>query len=174
MTPVPTLWKARALILILLATLAVSGRSVERLGTSYQYVLPLAALACSVSTGQAADFMIRYGVQLALVHGPKTALAGTRINQRPRGGDFGMPSGHTATATLGASRLVHDCVTGHPVAQFTAILAAGYVGGSRIAVGAHDVWQVILGALVGWTCDRAFRRCTPGVWLLRLRKFFVR
>ena len=167
MRSLPTIWKARALIAILLAALVISGRDVERLGTTYQYVLPVAALACSATNGEAVDFLVRYGVQLALVHGPKHALAGTAINQRPRGGDYGMPSGHTATATLGASRLVHDCVKGHPVAQFAAILAAGYVGGSRIAVGAHDIWQVIMGALVGWLCDRAFRKVSVRDWWRR-------
>ena len=156
-TGLPTRWKARLIMVGLVAGLGLGGPDPERLGTTYQYALPIMALGCALTNGKAADFAVRYAVQLALVHGPKNLLGDTPMNRRPNGGLKGMPSGHTATATLGASNLVHDCLSGHPLAQGAVILTAGFVGASRIETGAHTIWQVLAGALVGWLCDRAFR-----------------
>lgn len=156
------------MILALLAAFAVSRKDVESLGTTYQITLPLIALGCSVANGDAPELVLRYGVQLAAVHIPKNLLGDLPINQRPRGGDQGFPSGHTATAALGASYLVHECVAGNPWMQGLAVLTAGFVGASRAEVGAHTAWQVFWGAFVGWLCERAFRRRTRRLAWLRL------
>lgn len=161
-------WKALAVLGGLALTFAISDKDAERLGDNYQYALPLMALACAATNGQAQDFMFRYVVQLGLVHGPKNYLGDAAINVRPNGNLKGMPSGHTATATLGASNLVHECIKGSPVVQGAVILSAAFVGSSRIEAGAHTIWQVLAGALVGWLSDRAFRRLSPLGWLRRL------
>jgi len=151
-------WKIRTVLTVLLLTFFVGEKQIEKLGDRYQYALPVLALGCSISNGQAVDYLLRYTAQLAIVHGSKNALGDAAINQRPRGGLQGMPSGHTATAVFGASNLVHECIQKNPAVQAVVIAAAIFVGGSRIEAGAHNIWQVLLGALVGWGCDRGFRR----------------
>lgn len=163
-----TRWKALAVAAGLVLAFAASEKDFERQGDTYQYALPLMALACAVTNGQAQDFMLRYVIQLGLVHGPKNLLGDAAINHRPNGNLKGMPSGHTATATLGASNLVYQCIVGHPVVQGAVILSAGFVGASRIEAGAHNIWQVLAGALAGFLSDRAFRRLSPLGWLKRL------
>ncbi|NOX73140.1 MAG: phosphatase PAP2 family protein [Alphaproteobacteria bacterium] len=151
-------WKIRIILVVLVLSFAFSEKQIERLGDTYQYALPLLALGCSLSNGEAVDFLGRYLVQLALVHGPKNLLGETDINARPRGGYKGMPSGHTATAVFGASNLVNQCIRKNVLVQIVVIAAAVFVGGSRVQSGAHNIWQVLIGAFVGWGSDRAFRR----------------
>lgn len=156
------------ILLALLAAFALSRKDTESLGTTYQIALPLIALGCSLANGDAPELVLRYGVQLAAVHIPKNLLGDMAINQRPRGGNQGFPSGHTATAALGASYLVHECINGNPWMQGLAVLTAGFVGASRADVGAHTAWQVFWGALFGWLSERAFRRWTRRLTWLRL------
>ena len=142
---------------LIAAVLLTAGRA-EKTGDRLQVALPLLALGCAAANGEGVEYGLRYLVMFGLAHGTKTALGDAPINRRPHGGTGGMPSAHTSTAALGASRLVSDCLAGNPVAQSVAILGAGLVGGSRIAVGAHDLWQVLAGAVLGLGCDRLARR----------------
>jgi len=158
---IQTVWKTRAVFLALILAFSLSSKKIEKLGDTYQIVLPVLALGCSAVNGQAVDFFVRYWVQWGVVHGSKNALGEAKINERPNGKYRGMPSGHTATAVLGASNLVHECLTGSPWVKGVVILTAGFVGGSRIEAEAHTIWQVLAGALVGWLTDRAFRRASP-------------
>lgn len=151
-------WKIRSVLAVLILTLFAGEKQIESLGDRYQYALPLLALGCSISNGQTVDYLVRYTVQLAIVHGSKNALGDMPINQRPRGGLQGMPSGHTATAAFGASNLVHECIEKSSAVKVLVVATAMFVGGSRIESGAHDIWQVLLGVLVGWGCDRGFWR----------------
>jgi lipid A oxidase len=129
----------------------------KRLGDRLQVALPTIAFACSVFNGTGSEFAARFFGMLVVVHGTKAALGDAEINQRPAGGLKGFPSGHTAAAAMGASALVHDCIAAHPVGKAMVVLAAAFVGGSRIDTGKHDVWQVLAGGLLGWGADRALR-----------------
>ena len=162
----------RVIISVILAAIALtvlfSERSAERYGDRLQITLPVLALGCQIVNGQGAEYLLRYGVMFFGVHGSKRALADTPINVRPDGGLLGFPSAHTSTAVFGASSLVNDCITGHPVVKGVVLLTAGFVGASRIESERHDIWQVLAGALIGWAADRAFRRNSPR------RRFFAR
>lgn len=148
-------------ILALLALVAVGGSwRADRIGDRLQVALPLLAWACTATKGEAAEYLLRYSVMFVTAHGAKTLLGDSGINHRPTGGLEGFPSAHTSTAVLGASRLVHDCVGAHPLGQAAIILAAAFVGGSRIEANKHDIWQVLAGALLGYAADRALRRPT--------------
>lgn len=160
--------KIWGVVAVMLATFALAEKSIEKQGDAYQYALPLTALACALSNGQALSFLQRYGVQLVMVHGPKNLLGDAAINIRPNGGTRGFPSGHTATATLGASNLAFECLRGHPLVQVGVFAIAGFVGVSRVEAGAHFPWQVLAGFLVGLIADRAFRKTRPIAWLNRL------
>lgn len=150
--------RAAAVLAGLALCLVLTERDAERYGDSLQVALPLLAWGCAAANGQGPEFFLRYVVMFSSAHGSKAALGEAEVNRRPDGGGKGMPSAHTSTAVLGASSLVHDCVKGNPAVQAAAILSAGFVGGSRIEAGKHDIWQVLAGALLGYGCDRALRR----------------
>lgn len=142
----------------LVATVIVTDSSARRYGDNLQIALPLLAWGCAATkAGDGKEFALRFAAMFAAAHASKTVLGDAPLNQRPNGHDGGFPSAHTAAAALGASGLVHGCLKGNPAAQAVVVIAAAFVGGSRIEVGAHDIWQVLAGALLGWVCDRALR-----------------
>ncbi len=112
------------------------------------------------------QYLGRYVLLETIVKGSKFGLGDAPINQRPNGGNKGFPSGHTAAASFGATALITTCLKSSHVAQMVAVVAAGFVGTSRVDAGKHTPWQVLAGALVGWATqilaltafDRAFRR----------------
>lgn len=133
----------------------------RQIGDRLQIALPSIAFACSVLNGSGGEYALRFATMMIAAHGSKHALGQAPINIRPDGGDLGFPSAHTSAAVIGASSIVHDCVTGNPVAKALIVISAGFVGASRIDSDRHDIWQVLAGALLGWGCDRALRRDGP-------------
>jgi len=166
----------RARVTIILAVLALvvalTPRDAERYGDNLQIALPALAIGCSVLNGDVGEYLGRYVVMFTGLHGTKRALADAEINIRPNGGLHGFPSGHTATAAFGASALVQSCITGHPVAKTVVIVAAAFTGASRIEANAHNIWQVLAGAIWGLLCDRFLR---PGSrWRAPVGRAFAR
>lgn len=133
----------------------------RQIGDRLQIALPSIAFACSVLNGSGGEYALRFATMMIAAHGTKHALGQAPINIRPDGGDLGFPSAHTSASVLGASSIVHDCLTGNPVAKALIVISAGFVGASRIDSDRHDIWQVLAGALLGWGCDRALRRDGP-------------
>jgi membrane-associated phospholipid phosphatase len=145
-----------SLVVGTLAIATLCGNShVERTGDYLQIALPVAAFTCSVANGEALSNFLRFATVTAVVHGAKHSLNDTPINLRPSGSAHGFPSGHTAAAAFGASSLVNSCVKKNPWIQGIAILSGGFVGVSRIEAGAHFLFQVICGALLGWLGERS-------------------
>lgn len=157
----PRIVRAPVILALLALALAAGSLRPERVGDRLQVALPLLAWACAANRGEAAEYLLRYGVMFVSAHGAKQGLGGAQMNRRPNGGAEGFPSAHTSTAVLGASRLASDCLALHPLGQAAVVFAAAFVGGSRIEAGKHDIWQVLAGALLGLACDRALRRPTP-------------
>lgn len=145
----------------LVATIVLSEPTVRRYGDNLQIALPLLAFGCSATSGGGKEFAVRFFTMLGVAHGSKRLLGDAPMNQRPNGGDRGFPSAHTSAAALGASSLAHDCLRKSPVAQGVVLLSAAFVGGSRIEVGAHTIWQVLAGGLLGWGADRLLRANSP-------------
>ena len=145
-------------VAVLALTVITAPRDAERIGDRLQVALPMVAWGCAAANGQAGEYALRFVAMWLATHGTKNALGDAAINIRPHGGDKGFPSAHTSASVFGASSLVHDCVTGNPWVQGVVIIAAGYVGGSRMEAKAHDVWQVLFGALYGWLFERMLRR----------------
>lgn len=133
---------------------------VRRYGDRVQVVLPMVAWACAAAEGRGRELVLRFAGVFVAAHGSKRLLGDMPLNRRPGGGEHGFPSAHTAAAAFGASALVHDCIGGHPVARALVVIAAAFVGGSRIEVGAHDIWHVLAGGLLGWGGDRVLRADT--------------
>lgn len=138
------------LLVLIVGSVAISDRTSSGVGDVLQVTLPLTGLGCAIASGQGIRYTGRYvGVTLAM-HASKRGFGHAELNARPNGGYHGMPSGHTTAAAFGAAGIAQHCVSGNPPAQLVAVFAAGIVGGARIDVGAHDLWQVIAGALLGW------------------------
>lgn len=140
-----------AIVLVLLAlTVAVTLPDNRRLGDALQVVLPLVALGCAATRGEAVGVLGRFVVLQVGIKGPKYLLVESPISRRPDGGGKGFPSGHTAAATFGALQTIKQCAALHPVTHGVAIMAAAITGGSRIESGRHSLWQVTAGAIWGW------------------------
>lgn len=166
-----TLLRRAQILFLVLAVVAATAPApvVERLGDRYQIALPVLALGCAAVNGQGLAFAGRYAVMFVGLHGTKRGLGDLPIAHRPRGGLEGFPSGHTATASFGAAALVQSCLLGAPAAQVGAILAAAYTGASRIESRAHDIWQVMAGAIWGIFCAMAFRPASRSrAWAARV------
>lgn len=153
--------RAVAVLLILAITVAATGRGVERVGDNLQIALPLIAWGCTALNGNAREFAGRFLVTMAAVHAIKHGSGDAELALRPSGGELGMPSGHTAAAAFGASSIVNDCLKGNVIVAGITVLAAGFVGVSRVEAEKHDAWQVFWGGLMGWAGDRALRRRSP-------------
>lgn len=163
--------RAQVIWLVLVFILIFTGPKVERLGDRYQIALPVLALGCQIANGKVVEYVLRYAVGFAGLHASKWGLGEAPLNARPRGGYQGFPSGHTAAASFGAASLVTQCIRRHPVTQTAVVFAAAYTGGSRVYVGAHDLVQVIAGAIWGTGCALAFGRGSRSRrWMMRLFK----
>ncbi len=154
-------WRKGTIGVVLALAVAVSAPSAERMGDRLQIALPLLGLGCAVLTGGAGEYLLRFATLEVIVRGSKIGLGDAALNQRPRGGIQGFPSGHTAAASFGASALVQECLTRSPFVQGVVIFAAAFTGTSRVEARAHNIWQVLAGALVGWSTERVLRRNTP-------------
>lgn len=147
---------AHLVIGALAATILLTEPSTRRYGDNLQIMLPMLAWGCGATKGKGGAFVLRFASMITLAHGSKSLLGEMAVNQRPSGGGHGFPSAHTGAATLGASSLVHDCLRGNSGAQAVVVIAAAFVGASRIEVRAHDIWQVLAGAVLAWAADRHF------------------
>ncbi|MCB1351409.1 MAG: phosphatase PAP2 family protein [Rhodobacteraceae bacterium] len=152
---------AICVIAMLQAASAVGARN-ERLGDSIQIALPVLGTACAVLRGDLGDYAARFAGNMAVVHGLKNGLGAAEINLRPGGSTRGFPSGHTAAAVHGASYLVRECGAFVPYAGPLLALGAGFVAGSRIEAGRHDLHQVLAGAIIGLLADLGFRQRRNG------------
>jgi hypothetical protein len=136
------------------AVLAGAGRA-EKTGDFLQVALPVAAWGCSAASGEAVSTFLRFTAVMAVVRVSKHGLGPVPVNHRPGGSLHGFPSGHTAAAAFGVSSLLNSCVRKSPLIQGAVILSGGYVGASRIEAGAHFLFQVVWGALLGWLGERS-------------------
>lgn len=150
-------FKIPAIMAVIALTVLMSLRDTERLGDRLQFALPILGLGCAAVNGTWGEYVVRFVGLEVILHSSKNGLGTLPINQRPDGGIRGFPSGHTTAAVYGASALLRECIEGNWAVKTTIILAAAFVGGSRIEAERHTTWQVLFGALLGLFCDRAAR-----------------
>lgn len=151
-------WRRGIILTVLALSVALSAPKAERIGDRLQIALPLLGLGCAALTGGGGAYLMRFAVMEGVLHSSKQALGAAAINQRPNGGAAGFPSGHTAAASFGAASLVQACLRDSPFVQGSVILAAAFTGTSRVDAGAHTIWQVLAGAILGWASACLFRR----------------
>jgi len=154
-------WRALLVVGVLGLTVLLTPPVAERYGDRLQVALPLLGLGCAALTGGVVEYTTRFVILEGGVHGTKAAMSQHPWNKRPNGGYSGFPSGHTAAASFGASALVHECISGSPLAKAVVVVAAGFVGASRIDAGAHTIWQVLAGVLYGYATERLLRKHGP-------------
>ncbi|CUH75615.1 PAP2 superfamily protein [Tritonibacter multivorans] len=163
---------------IMVCVMLGGARDVEKLGDNLQIALPLTGLACATAEGRGVQYFGRFLLLEVGIHSSKNLLGDQPINLRPSGGNRGFPSGHTSAAAFGATALVQGCLRSNKSAQAAVVIAAGFVGTTRIEHNAHSALQVLAGAVLGFVVqaaslvafDRAFGRfwrgCAIGLgWL---------
>ncbi|MBO9448341.1 phosphatase PAP2 family protein [Ruegeria sp. R14_0] len=96
----------------------------------------------------------------AATHGPKRLLNdveifGTRLGQRPNGGDHNLPSGHSALASAGAYLAVRRYSRWLGVIVWPILLLTMY---ARYMLDAHTVSATIAGAIIGMLVADLFTR----------------
>ena len=82
------------------------------------------------------------GTSFVITHAIKRLIN----KQRPNGGNYSFPSGHTSAAFTGAAFIErrYGLKVGIPT-----YLLASYVGWTRVESNYHDKWDVLGGAIVG-------------------------
>lgn len=137
---------------------ALAAPNSQKIGDRLQYAIPIVGLACSFELKEAGDYFLRYALGLGAVHAFKNGLPDEGINLRPDGGGNGFPSGHTYSATYGASYLVRQCSQRVPYLGTIAAVAASYTAVTRVESGKHSSFQVLFGMIFGVFFDQIFRK----------------
>lgn len=149
-----------ALLAAALAPRAVSADDLAlRAGDVGEVLLPAAALAATAlhrDGAGAASLAKAYLSTLAVVYTLKYAVD----RERPDGGRHAFPSGHTASAFVGASFLQRRYGWRYGVPAYA---AAGFVGWSRVHADKHHVSDVLAGAALGIGANVLFTERRPAV-----------
>jgi len=118
----------------------------EKIGDNLQIALPVSAFASSFiwKDNQKAplQFIKTMGSSFIVTHSLKRIIN----KERPNGGSYSYPSGHTTAAFTGAAFIEkrYGLKAGVP-----AYILASYVGWSRVYSKNHDYYDVVAGALLG-------------------------
>ncbi len=119
----------------------------EKLGDNLQIALPASAFASTFiwkdNQKASSQFIKTMGTSFVVTHGLKILIN----KERPNGGDYSFPSGHTSAAFTGAAFI--DRRYGYKVG-IPAYLLASYVGWSRVNANKHDYWDVLGGIIIGY------------------------
>ena len=119
----------------------------EKLGDNLQIALPVSAFASTFiwkdNQKAQSQFMKTMGTSFIVTHGLKILIN----KERPNGGDYSFPSGHTSAAFTGAAFI--DKRYGYKVGV-PAYLLASFVGWSRVNANKHDYWDVLGGIIIGY------------------------
>ena len=120
--------------------------NIEKSGDIIQIALPITAFVSTFiwKDQQKApiQFVKTMGASFTITHAIKRLIN----KERPNGGDYSFPSGHTSAAFTGAAFIEkrYGLKVGVP-----SYLLASYVGWTRIESNHHDSWDVLGGAIVG-------------------------
>lgn len=150
--------KSIIIVVVLAVSIMLTQKRAEKYGDMLQIMLPVLAGACSIANGNFGDFATRLGVLELAIHIPKNTLGNIPLNLRPSGNTGGFPSGHTSSATFGATSLIFNCVKSNIWVKSALVLAAAFTGASRLEAEKHNIWQVLAGWILGFFIDRAWRK----------------
>lgn len=142
--------KSAILLIILIITYinkSYSGEPViEKSGDILQIALPTAAFASTFIWNDEYKGTIQCAKAMVTTFIVTESLKHIIDKERPNGGHYSFPSGHTSAAFTGAAFLErrYGLKVGIP-----SYLLASFVGWSRIYANKHDYWDVGAGAALG-------------------------
>ena len=111
-----------------------------------QIALPVSAFALTIiwqdKQKPTLQFIKTMGVSFVITHSLKRIIN----KERPNGGDYSFPSGHTSAAFTGAAFIERKYGFKYGIPSY---LLASYVGWTRIQANKHDKWDVLGGVVIG-------------------------
>lgn len=150
---------------------ARSQNVVQRSGDFGAILLPLSASILSLHKTPEA---LKQLAQSAALNYYTTVTLKYWVNkERPNGGRFSFPSGHTSSSFMAATFLMDQY--GWKVGLPSYVLAS-YVGYTRIHAHKHDIWDVMAGAALGTVSSLLFseqikKRKISANWTPHLKSF---
>lgn len=133
------------LIIIFKANLVFARSNLTTSGDILQVAIPLTAFATTWYKDDIEgkrQFLESFIVNTAITHGLKFALKNTNLDERPNGGHYSFPSGHTASAFQGAFFLQQRYGNEYGLPS---IALAGFTGYTRVR-GDYHHWRDVIGA----------------------------
>lgn len=130
----------------------------ERSGDVLQIVMPIGAGVVSVLDKSEDQPWLQFGLTFGSTWLTTHALKRAINKERPNGGDFSLPSGHSAAAFSSAAFVQKRYGWKYGLPGY---VLASYVGWTRIDANKHDVWDVLAGAFVGTVAAQIFTKTFP-------------
>ena len=119
---------------------------IEKSGDIIQIALPVSAFFSTIiwqdDQKPTYQFMKTMGFSFVITHGLKRIIN----KERPNGGNYSFPSGHTSAAFTGAAFIERKYGLKYGIPSY---ILASYVGWSRIQANKHDKWDVLGGVIIG-------------------------
>src|SRR5512138_568456 len=150
---------ATAALLALCVTLPVSAGAADKtttqtIGDIGEYALPAAAVALTLAhkDGQGLG---QFALVVVTTEVVVQTLKPTINRRRPNGGGKSFPSGHTASAFMGAAYLHRRYGLAYGIPAYA---AATFVGYSRVHTKQHWTTDVLAGGAIGIAANLAFTR----------------
>jgi len=142
---------ARVILILFCCLISINAKAqnfdYEKLGDNLQIALPVSAFASTFiwkdNQKAQSQFIKTMGTSFIVTHGLKMLIN----KERPNGGDYSFPSGHTSAAFTGAAFI--EKRYGYKVGV-PAYLLASFVGWSRVNANKHDYWDVLGGIIIGY------------------------
>lgn len=120
--------------------------NIEKSGDIIQIGLPVTAFASQYifknSQTNATQFIKSMGASFIITHSLKRLIN----KERPNGGDYAFPSGHTSAAFTGAAFIDEKYGLKYGIPAY---ILASYVGWTRVYAKKHDYIDIIGGIMVG-------------------------
>ena len=125
----------------------------EKAGDIIQITLPATAFTSQLfldkKDSEAITFVKSMGASFIVTHTIKRVVN----KERPNGGDFSFPSGHTSAAFTGAAFIDYKYGLKYGLPAY---IFAAFVGWSRVYAKKHDYIDVLGGIIVGVGCVELF------------------
>ncbi len=143
-----------ALVLFFSAAQCSAGDGIKTAGDVLQFALPAGALALTLANKDKPG-AVQFAESAALTLGVTYILKYSLDTERPNGGHYSMPSGHTSISFCSAEyiRKRYGWEYGVP-----AYAAASFVAYSRVESNEHHPQDVIVGAAIGIASSYIFTK----------------
>ena len=128
------------------SSLQAQKSATEISGDLLQIALPVGAAISTLIWNDTTKPIFQFAKTMSVSFVTTHAIKRIVDKERPNGGRYSFPSGHTSAAFTGAAFL--EKRFGWRVGAPAYVLAS-YVGWSRIDANKHDIWDVLGGAVVG-------------------------